>query len=451
MKFTIGFIFIFISLNWAALATSDATSWAEIQKTKKGTVTIYWLPNNPFGYVENRQMKGIEIEVMLGFQEFIKRKYQIELDIKWKKEEKFSVLIDKIKNETAAGIFGIAGFSITEERKQFMQFSPSIMSDITVLVSTDDIEIIKDKSELARNLQNATALTAQDSIMEKDLLKLKTENNLGFDFAYVQNSFEFLSEIKKRRKTFGYLSLPVYLMDLNKGMTTLRRHNYFTKINVGRGIAMPKSSDWTAPMNEYFESSDYKSNIEYIIGKYINIDLYHFIKTFSPDNEIGLLNKEKDLQQLKIRLKELEIKEKNLVEKFFIIVIVIVSLLMLVIGILFRKQLRTHKKVLEQKAEIEAQSDEILSINENLEMLVKQRTTELEEQNKKLESFAFFTAHELRGPLARILGLVSIINKEKLTDDNKLLIDHLDIASKELDEVVHSVSGDVSNRVTSKI
>jgi signal transduction histidine kinase len=93
----------------------------------------------------------------------------------------------------------------------------------------------------------------------------------------------------------------------------------------------------------------------------------------------------------------------------------------------------------EQKAEIEAQSEEIHSINNNLEATIKKRTQELENKNKALEEYAFITAHKLRAPLASILGLVSLINRVKLPPEDQILVTHLNDSAKKLDDVVHSV------------
>src|SRR6185503_9074678 len=80
-----------------------------------------------------------------------------------------------------------------------------------------------------------------------------------------------------------------------------------------------------------------------------------------------------------------------------------------------RKLIR-DKRILEEKVvertreiqmkteEINAQAEEIRGINENLEMLVQERTRELEKKNKALEESAFIIAHELRAPVASILG-----------------------------------------------
>jgi len=90
--------------------------------------------------------------------------------------------------------------------------------------------------------------------------------------------------------------------------------------------------------------------------------------------------------------------------------------------------------------EIQAQAEEIKGINENLEGLVKERTNELEKKNKALEEYAFINAHELRAPVASILGLIHLMQKLDLKEDEKVYVDHLKESAKKLDAVVTSIT-----------
>jgi hypothetical protein len=69
----------------------------------------------------------------------------------------------------------------------------------------------------------------------------------------------------------------------------------------------------------------------------------------------------------------------------------------------------------------------------------KQQLKELQ-TNKKLEEIADITSHQLRGPVASIMGLVGLFNKENPTDPfNKEIVEHLDKSAKDLDKVIHKI------------
>jgi signal transduction histidine kinase len=106
-----------------------------------------------------------------------------------------------------------------------------------------------------------------------------------------------------------------------------------------------------------------------------------------------------------------------------------------------------NKKVQEAHKLIEIQNQEIQFKNESLQKEIVMQTQELRNANQELiahnnqlEQFAFIAAHNLRAPLARILGLANII---KISDEEK---DRNDAMSKivssthDLDAVVKDLT-----------
>lgn len=99
-----------------------------------------------------------------------------------------------------------------------------------------------------------------------------------------------------------------------------------------------------------------------------------------------------------------------------------------------------NEEIKNQNLEIQAQGEEIRGINENLESLVASRTAELEKKNKALEEYAFINAHKLRSPVASILGLINLLNKMPVSDENKSVLEHLKSSAEKLDEIVSSIT-----------
>ena len=62
-------------------------------------------------------------------------------------------------------------------------------------------------------------------------------------------------------------------------------------------------------------------------------------------------------------------------------------------------------------------------------------------KNRQIAEYAFFNSHKLRGPLARMMGLIKLIDfEEPHQEENRTLLNHLRVIAEELDELVKDVS-----------
>ncbi|WP_027003597.1 PAS domain-containing sensor histidine kinase [Hugenholtzia roseola] len=71
----------------------------------------------------------------------------------------------------------------------------------------------------------------------------------------------------------------------------------------------------------------------------------------------------------------------------------------------------------------------------------KEAIQQLIQQNNNLRDFSYITSHNLRAPVARILGLTSVLNEEEIKDEwNKTVVGHLKTSAQSLDEVIKDLS-----------
>jgi GAF domain-containing protein len=77
-----------------------------------------------------------------------------------------------------------------------------------------------------------------------------------------------------------------------------------------------------------------------------------------------------------------------------------------------------------------------------LRVLIESKRNEenILDQNNRLHSIANISSHELRRPVATILGLVNLFDRDDMLNPlNKEIIAHLDTSARELDDVIHSI------------
>jgi signal transduction histidine kinase len=94
---------------------------------------------------------------------------------------------------------------------------------------------------------------------------------------------------------------------------------------------------------------------------------------------------------------------------------------------------RTQHKLLDQHNMISQQKEEIEVINNNLEQIVVDRTEKLKDHEKRITKFSFINEHRVRSPLARIMGLLNLIELEK--NKSKTLEDYLPLLRENTEEL----------------
>ncbi|MCU0429779.1 MAG: hypothetical protein MUF42_07370 [Cytophagaceae bacterium] len=81
-----------------------------------------------------------------------------------------------------------------------------------------------------------------------------------------------------------------------------------------------------------------------------------------------------------------------------------------------------------------------LLMNNSLEQILEKQNLEIERKNRALDQYAYINAHQLRAPIARIIGLVELCSHLELSDEGKEIIARMKSESKELDLVVRNIS-----------
>lgn len=181
-------------------------------------------------------------------------------------------------------------------------------------------------------------------------------------------------------------------------------------------------------------------------------------EVFNAEKSRQLATLEKIYQSEKkdqlLELKSKEIESQSVIIIIFSILIAVLLALGFIIFRYYRDKRKSHleleqlnRQIYEKHEEILAQSEELTQanqeisrINESLEAEVTHRTDKIEKQNKMLIEYAYSNAHNVRGPLARILGLASLMSKEEDTELLKEYNTYIYVSAQELDNVVRAIN-----------
>ncbi len=118
--------------------------------------------------------------------------------------------------------------------------------------------------------------------------------------------------------------------------------------------------------------------------------------------------------------------------------------------------LEINEKLQEANVEISAQNETIAIHNRQLDAMVEERTKDILQLNEKLIEYSFVNSHKIRGPLARVLGLVNLMKMNSGsngTDRYEYLeyLDKLETSANELDCMIRELTIILSEETTGRI
>jgi len=284
----------------------------------------------------------------------------------------------------------------------------------------------------------------------------------GYSMSYIYNNLgEVYLGLKKYKDAENYLTRSLELPDDQKNsfgmtftlntlaMTYQATDRFDLAVSTAlRSIDIAKKNTYRDKVKEtyfilyniYEQQHDYKMALEY----YRQFNLYQD-SIFSDEKLKAIENlkinyeTEKIARENELLRKDTELKDAKITEQFSLYTMAVLGItaLLILILLLYRNNQQRIKT-----------NNLLNQYNRDLAEQVYKRTldladsnTELVRQNSQLEQFGYIIAHNLRAPVARILGLTSIINSSEfsLPADQKV-IDKLQFTAHELDTVIHDLN-----------
>lgn len=236
-------------------------SWSDVRSKGSGTLACIYYPTPGLVYEENGKVKGVCVDILDDFKEFVKTKYGKTIVIKFVgKETVWTEFLDKTLKSNNA--LGVANVTITNERKRIMKFSPAFMQNPLIFLTHSSAPNISSADQIGAQFASYTPLVIEGSTHEPIMKSLQSQHFPNLKIAYTNSGIETLKQIENNPKTFSILDFTEYF-DAVRNKAPIKRQN----IDVGGpqeqlGFIMPMSSDWQPLWNEFL-TPEYKQSVAY--------------------------------------------------------------------------------------------------------------------------------------------------------------------------------------------
>lgn len=105
-----------------------------------------------------------------------------------------------------------------------------------------------------------------------------------------------------------------------------------------------------------------------------------------------------------------------------------------------RKLQNANGIIEEQNRVIQKKNEELSTEVERQTQDLKKTNLELLEQNSRLEQFAYIISHNLRAPLARLVGLANLFDRTKNREENSKIVRMIVASTTDLDHIIKDLS-----------
>lgn len=109
------------------------------------------------------------------------------------------------------------------------------------------------------------------------------------------------------------------------------------------------------------------------------------------------------------------------------------------IQLINRKVILQQKEILTQSEELQSLNESLKALNNHLEDKVMERTKELQLKNEKLAEYTFINGHQLRAPVATMLGLCNLLDYTNELNEKETIISKLKEEVKILDVTIKEI------------
>lgn len=410
--------------------TCTGDSWQTVRTRGYGTVTALWDEIEPFIYTgKDNRLLGVEFEIMESFQAYIKKHYNADLRVEWKKAGSFDSIYYKVKNGQGCGLFGWSYYSITPERMKEVDFSLPYMPDVNVLVTNNREPMYATAQEFTARLREMTAFTQPNTTMAEDVTLLKNNFHKRLPIVNVAIDYDVLKEIEANERSFGYVPLSIYIVALQKGIKVKRQLVLATN-RQGFAAVMPKGSDWKPLIDEYFSSPDFRQKAGNTVAKYLGSrvkDLVFDTMNAGHDGEeegkLDLVSLEKEIVTRRLMDTAVEAQQHRSYKNIMLIILVSVALLAAVLYSRFRTKQKLNRQLRTHNEEIIRQRDQINDMNKMLQLKILQSRLNPHFLFNSLNSIQYFVMGDDKGATLTYMNRFSSFLRKVIEYGDSLSVD----------------------------
>lgn len=235
-------------------------SWAAVKANGSGKLAVVYYPQKGMIMEEGGKMKGLCVDLLNDFVQYVQTKYGKKITIDYQGEEKVFAEFLRITQNTPT-LLGVSSVTVTEERKKIMKFTPIVLFNQIILVTHKNAPAIDDIRNIGNALKGYSAKVMGGSVFLTYMEQIKKENMPSLVISTGANSDDIVNEISTNPTLFTLIDLTQYI-DASRKKLPVKMQNVKIGSVQERAFCMSKKSDWDEIWNEFL-TPEYRKSEKY--------------------------------------------------------------------------------------------------------------------------------------------------------------------------------------------
>ncbi|RUO21667.1 substrate-binding periplasmic protein [Aliidiomarina haloalkalitolerans] len=223
---------------------SDSTGPTEV------TLKVLYVNADGFAFRnEQGELTGVTVDIMHEFVRWFERYHAARINLNFVEEENWSVFYQRIRN-ASGGVFGLGNVTITEARRQELQFSPPYMTNVAVLISPAETAELTSFDEFPQVFTGLQPMAFAGTLHETRIKQLRDRYQPDAEVRAATSNPEIIEAVASGHY-YSYIDAYNYWRAVAGG-AAIRHHSIADDPGETFGIIMPLDNDWAPLLTAFF-------------------------------------------------------------------------------------------------------------------------------------------------------------------------------------------------------
>jgi ABC-type amino acid transport substrate-binding protein len=237
----------------AAIRPLQGSSLSGARAAGEAHLVVHYVPSSGFAYPDAAgTLTGVTVDLMRDFGRWLEETHGMQVQLSFVGEERWATFYERVR-ASEGGVFGIGNVTITEARRDEVDFSPPYMSNVAILMTHEDVPELTAMDAIGEAFEGLVGLTYPGTLHQARVEAIRREHFPDLATVDVASNDELVGRVASGEGYFGYVDIYNYWRALERG-APLRHHPVGDDASETFGVILPRGSDWTPILAEFFEA-----------------------------------------------------------------------------------------------------------------------------------------------------------------------------------------------------